>query len=148
MACRGCRGTCWGAPAKPSRPRRPWRPTAPSCGPPSGQDDPTAAGRLAGRTIPWPGACGQANLLLGVKAVIAESYERTHRSNPVGMGVLPLQVLSAVGVSKRAAHRPGSEEQAHDARGVLLDDDRVAAAIEREPLRVGQPPEHAAWRGR
>ena len=30
-------------------------------------------------------------LLLGVKAVITESYERIHRSNLVGMGVLPLQ---------------------------------------------------------
>lgn len=30
-------------------------------------------------------------LLLGVKAVIAESFERIHRSNLVGMGVLPLQ---------------------------------------------------------
>jgi aconitate hydratase len=30
-------------------------------------------------------------LLLGVEAVIAESYERIHRSNLVGMGVLPLQ---------------------------------------------------------
>ncbi len=30
-------------------------------------------------------------LLLGVKAVIAETYERIHRSNLVGMGVLPLQ---------------------------------------------------------
>jgi aconitase A len=32
--------------------------------------------------------------LLGVKAVIAESYERIHRSNLVGMGVLPLQFKS------------------------------------------------------
>ena len=31
--------------------------------------------------------------LLGVKAVIAESYERIHRSNLVGMGVLPLQFM-------------------------------------------------------
>jgi aconitate hydratase len=31
--------------------------------------------------------------LLGVRAVIAESYERIHRSNLVGMGVLPLQYL-------------------------------------------------------
>ena len=30
-------------------------------------------------------------LLLGVKAVIARSFERIHRSNLVGMGVLPLQ---------------------------------------------------------
>ena len=32
-------------------------------------------------------------LLLGVKAVIAESFERIHRSNLVGMGVLPLEFL-------------------------------------------------------
>jgi aconitate hydratase len=30
-------------------------------------------------------------LLLGVRAVIAETYERIHRSNLVGMGVIPLQ---------------------------------------------------------
>jgi aconitate hydratase len=30
-------------------------------------------------------------LLLGVRAVVAESFERIHRSNLVGMGVLPLQ---------------------------------------------------------
>jgi aconitate hydratase len=30
-------------------------------------------------------------MLLGVRAVIAESYERIHRSNLIGMGVLPLQ---------------------------------------------------------
>ena len=29
--------------------------------------------------------------LLGVRAVIAESFERIHRSNLVGMGVIPLQ---------------------------------------------------------
>jgi aconitate hydratase A / 2-methylisocitrate dehydratase len=31
--------------------------------------------------------------LLGVRVVIAESYERIHRSNLVGMGILPLQFL-------------------------------------------------------
>src|SRR5437899_12774595 len=31
--------------------------------------------------------------LLGVRAVIAQSYERIHRSNLVGMGILPLQFL-------------------------------------------------------
>jgi aconitate hydratase len=36
-------------------------------------------------------------LLLGVKAVIAESYERIHRSNLVGMGVLPLQFNNGLG---------------------------------------------------
>jgi aconitate hydratase len=33
-------------------------------------------------------------LLLGVRAVIAESYERIHRSNLVGMGILPLEFLA------------------------------------------------------
>ena len=32
--------------------------------------------------------------LLGIKAILAESYERIHRSNLVGMGVLPLQYLN------------------------------------------------------
>ena len=32
-------------------------------------------------------------LLLGIKAVIAESYERIHRSNLVGMGIIPLQFM-------------------------------------------------------
>jgi aconitate hydratase len=32
-------------------------------------------------------------MLLGVKAVITESFERIHRSNLIGMGVLPLQFL-------------------------------------------------------
>ena len=31
--------------------------------------------------------------LLGIKAVIAESFERIHRSNLIGMGVLPLQFI-------------------------------------------------------
>ena len=35
-------------------------------------------------------------LLLGVKAVIAESFERIHRSNLLNMGVLPLQFQSGV----------------------------------------------------
>jgi aconitate hydratase len=33
--------------------------------------------------------------LLGVRVVIAESYERIHRSNLVGMGILPLQLVEA-----------------------------------------------------
>ena len=36
-------------------------------------------------------------LLLGVRAVIAKSFERIHRSNLVGMGVLPLQFLDGEG---------------------------------------------------
>ena len=37
--------------------------------------------------------------LLGVRAVIAESYERIHRSNLIGMGVLPLQFLDGESAS-------------------------------------------------
>ena len=37
--------------------------------------------------------------LLGVKAVLAESYERIHRSNLVGMGVLPLQFKTGEGAN-------------------------------------------------
>ena len=34
--------------------------------------------------------------LLGVKAIIAESFERIHRSNLIGMGVLPLQFMNGI----------------------------------------------------
>jgi aconitate hydratase len=37
--------------------------------------------------------------LLGVRAVLAESYERIHRSNLIGMGVLPLQFVDGESVS-------------------------------------------------
>ncbi|MBI1955467.1 MAG: aconitate hydratase, partial [Acidobacteria bacterium] len=37
--------------------------------------------------------------LLGVRAVIAESFERIHRSNLVGMGILPLQFNSGENVA-------------------------------------------------
>ena len=46
-------------------------------------------------------------LLLGVKAVIAESYERIHRSNLVGMGVLPLQFMP--GEDRKSLGLTGSE---------------------------------------
>jgi aconitate hydratase len=47
-------------------------------------------------------------LLLGVRAVIAESYERIHRSNLVGMGVLPLQYRD--GESAQSLGLTGFEE--------------------------------------
>ncbi|MBN5152422.1 aconitate hydratase AcnA [Stenotrophomonas maltophilia] len=46
-------------------------------------------------------------LLLGVKAVIAESFERIHRSNLVGMGVLPLQFRN--GENAQSLSLDGSE---------------------------------------
>jgi aconitate hydratase len=45
--------------------------------------------------------------LLGVRAVIAESLERIHRSNLVGMGVLPLQF--AAGVDRKSLRLDGTE---------------------------------------
>ncbi len=46
--------------------------------------------------------------LLGVKAVIAESFERIHRSNLVGMGVLPLQFPD--GMTRQSLGLKGNEE--------------------------------------
>jgi aconitate hydratase len=46
-------------------------------------------------------------LLLGVRFVIAESYERIHRSNLVGMGILPLQFLP--GQNAESLHLTGEE---------------------------------------
>jgi aconitate hydratase len=46
-------------------------------------------------------------LLLGVKAVIAESFERIHRSNLVGMGVLPLTFKD--GMTRKSLELDGSE---------------------------------------
>ena len=45
--------------------------------------------------------------LLGVRAVIAESFERIHRSNLIGMGVLPLQFPR--GTTRKTLHLDGSE---------------------------------------
>ena len=45
--------------------------------------------------------------LLGVKAVIVESFERIHRSNLVGMGVLPLQFKD--GENRQALNLEGTE---------------------------------------
>lgn len=46
-------------------------------------------------------------LLLGIKAVITESFERIHRSNLIGMGVLPLQFQD--GQSRKTLHLTGKE---------------------------------------
>ncbi|MFF3821557.1 aconitate hydratase AcnA [Streptomyces bluensis] len=56
----------------------------------AGYDLVVVAGRNygAGSSRDW---AAKAQALLGVRAVIAESYERIHRSNLIGMGVLPLE---------------------------------------------------------
>ncbi len=45
--------------------------------------------------------------LLGIKAVITESFERIHRSNLIGMGVIPLQFTS--GATRKSLNLDGSE---------------------------------------
>jgi aconitate hydratase len=70
-------------------------------------------------------------LLLGVRAVIAESFERIHRSNLVGMGILPLEFQP--GESLRSLGLTGTE--AFTIRGL------------RSGLRPGQPIEVEATGG-
>ena len=45
--------------------------------------------------------------LLGIKAVFAESFERIHRSNLIGMGILPLQFKD--GINRKNLKLDGSE---------------------------------------
>ncbi len=45
--------------------------------------------------------------LLGIKVVIAESFERIHRSNLIGMGILPLQFPE--GISRKILYLDGNE---------------------------------------
>ena len=49
------------------------------------------AGKMygSGSSRDW---AGKGPLLLGVRAVLAESFERIHRSNLIGMGILPLEL--------------------------------------------------------
>ena len=56
--------------------------------------------------------------LLGVRAVIAESYERIHRSNLIGMGVLPLQFPAGEtrGVPRARRHRDVLDQRRHRAQ--------------------------------
>jgi aconitate hydratase len=64
------------------------------------QDDKTDLVVLAGKEYGTGSSrdwAAKGTLLLGVGAVIAESYERIHRSNLVGMGVLPLQFKAGEG---------------------------------------------------
>jgi aconitate hydratase len=62
--------------------------------------------------------------LLGVRAVIAESYERIHRSNLVGMGVLPLQFKPG----ESAASLGLTGEEVYDIHGLT---DAIAAGFAR-----------------
>ncbi len=90
-------------------------------------------------------------LLLGVRAVIAESFERIHRSNLLGMGVLPLQYLDG----QNAETLGLTGEEVFDITGVtrLNDSDQVekvkvsAGGVQFEALvRIDTPSEAAYYR--
>ena len=69
--------------------------------------------------------------LLGVRAVIAESYERIHRSNLIGMGVLPLQF---------------PEGQNRESLGLTGDEEFTITGI--TALNDGRHPAHGEGEGR
>jgi len=68
--------------------------------------------------------------LLGVRAVIAESYERIHRSNLVGMGVLPLEFKS--GETRESLGLTGNE---------IFEIEGVASLSPKKPITVRAKPE-------
>ncbi|MBS0384761.1 MAG: aconitate hydratase, partial [Proteobacteria bacterium] len=67
--------------------------------------------------------------LLGVRAVIAESFERIHRSNLIGMGVLPLQFID--GVNWQQLQLTGAETVSITGVGELTPRQRVNLRIGR-----------------
>ncbi|HEX6135160.1 MAG TPA: aconitate hydratase AcnA [Longimicrobiales bacterium] len=69
-------------------------------------------------------------LLLGVRAVIVESYERIHRSNLIGMGILPLQFVE--GETYESLGLDGRET--YDIRGVEAA--LAAASVEKRVVQV------------
>ena len=66
---------------------------------------------------------------LGVRAVIAESYERIHRSNLIGMGVLPLQFRDG----QNAGSLGLTGREIYDLNGIAGGNtDRVTVSAKRE----------------
>ncbi|MGI8431858.1 MAG: aconitate hydratase, partial [Chthoniobacterales bacterium] len=80
--------------------------------------------------------------LLGVKAVVAASYERIHRSNLVGMGVLPLQF--ADGANAQSLGLDGSEvysitgldESIQPGQNLTLEIERADGKSEKVPVKL------------
>jgi len=67
--------------------------------------------------------------LLGVKAVITESFERIHRSNLIGMGVLPLQFID--GMTRKTLSLEGNERISIDVSDSLKAGAMLPVTIER-----------------
>jgi aconitate hydratase len=81
--------------------------------------------------------------LLGVKAVVAESFERIHRSNLIGMGVLPLQFrpgddrrsLALTGDELIDVSLPDGETAIVPRQELLLQIRRADGAVDRIPVQ-------------
>jgi aconitate hydratase len=87
--------------------------------------------------------------LLGVRAVIAESYERIHRSNLIGMGVLPLQYTdgdSAASLGLTGAETFTIEGIAGDAALPRQLTVRADGATFTVTVRIDTPGEHGYYR--
>ncbi|KTD41257.1 aconitate hydratase AcnA [Legionella parisiensis] len=74
--------------------------------------------------------------LLGVKAVLTESFERIHRSNLIGMGVLPLQFCD--GMTRKTLNLKGDERVSIDISDSLKPGSMVPVRIERADGQVEQ----------
>lgn len=74
--------------------------------------------------------------LLGVKAVITESFERIHRSNLIGMGVLPLQFVD--GMTRKTLALEGSERISIDVSESLKPGAMLTLSLERANGQVEQ----------
>jgi len=68
-------------------------------------------------------------MLLGVRAVIAESFERIHRSNLVGMGILPLQFVD--GITRHTLKLTGAETISIDISEHIKPKEHLALKIRR-----------------
>jgi len=75
--------------------------------------------------------------LLGVRAVIAESFERIHRSNLVGMGILPLEFVAG---GRRELHLDGSERFHLEGLARLAPGQQLELVIERADGRRDRCP--------
>jgi len=69
-------------------------------------------------------------LLQGVKAVVCESFERIHRSNLIGMGVMPLEFPP--GVTRKTLNLTGREIISLEMTGSLTAGFKMTMFIERE----------------
>jgi aconitate hydratase len=74
-------------------------------------------------------------MLLGVRAVIAESFERIHRSNLIGMGVLPLMFPAG----KTAASLGLTGQEVFDITGLDNAEAKTVKVVATPPAKDGKP---------